>query len=88
MNVARLNEVQAAWMALSGNAPEAEKQKVFAMMRELPRSYISINEDGEATPMYHGQPTAIPQPLEEVKQAYPELAALGVAWQAPNWIKL
>ena len=88
MNVARLNEVQAAWMGLSGNAPEDEQRRVFAMMRELPRSYISIDEDGEATPMYHGQPTAIPCPLEEVKRDYPELAALGVAWQAPNWIKL
>jgi hypothetical protein len=88
MNVARLNEVQAAWMALSGKAPEAEQRKVFAMMRELPRDYISINADGEATPMYRGQPTAIPQPLEDCKRAHPELAALGVAWQAPNWIKL
>jgi hypothetical protein len=89
MTIARLNEIQAEWMALSGNAPEAEQRRVLALMGEIPRSYISIDaETGEATPIYRGQPNSIPRPLEEVKRDHPELAALGVAWQAPNWIKL
>jgi hypothetical protein len=89
MNVARLNEIQAEWMALSGNAPEAEQRRVIALMGEIPRSYISIDaETGEAQPMYCGQPNSIPRPLEEVKRAHPDLAAIGVAWQCPNWIAL
>ena len=88
MNIDRLNKIQAEWMALSGNAPEAEQRRVLALMEQVPRSYISINEDGEAQPMYRGQPNSIPRPLEEIKRAHPELVALGVAWQCPNWIAL
>ena len=88
MNIDRLNQIQAEWMALSGNAPEAEQRRVLALMEQVPRSHISIDENGEATPIYRGQPNSIPRPLEEVKRDHPELVALGVAWQAPNWIKL
>jgi hypothetical protein len=89
MSIARLNEIQAAWMGLSGNAPEAEQRRVYTLMRELPRSYISIDgSTGEAVPMIHGQPTSIPLPLEDCKRSHPDLAALGFAWRAPEWVAI
>jgi len=89
MTVARLNEIQTAWMGLSGNAPEAEQRRVYTLMRELPRSYISIDAStGEAVPMIHGQPTSTPQPLEYIKRSHPDLAALGFAWRAPEWVAI
>ena len=89
MTIARLNEIQAAWMALSGNAPEAEQRRVMALMRELPRSHISIDtESGEATPMWQGQPMSVPLPLEDCKRLHPDLAALGFAWSAPEWVAI
>ena len=89
MTIARLNKIQAEWMALSGNAPEAEQRRVSALMRELPRSHISIDtETGEATPMWQGQPMSIPMPLEDCKRLYPDLAALRFAWRAPEWVAI
>jgi len=89
MSIARLNEIQAAWMGLSGNAPEAEQRRVYALMREMPRSYISIDaETGHGTPMIQGQPVSISLPLEECKRTWPDLAALGFAWRAPEWVAI
>jgi hypothetical protein len=89
MTITRLNEIQGEWMALSGNAPEAEQRRVMALMRELPRSHISIDaETGEATPMWQGQPMSVPMPLEDCKRRHPDLAALGFAWSAPDWVAI
>jgi len=89
MTIARLNEIQSAWMGLSGNAPKAEQRRIMAIMRELPRSHISIDtETGEATPMWQGQPMSVPMPLEDCKRRHPELAALGFAWSAPEWVAI
>ena len=54
-------------MELDSNAPEKEKQKVFAMMKELPPSHISENsKHGLAQVMLQGQPThAFPEPIDK-----------------------
>lgn len=50
------NEIQREWMELDSSATEKEKQRVFALMRKLPQSYISQAPNGEAMVMVQGQP--------------------------------
>lgn len=73
------NDIQAQWMGLDSNAPEKEKQRVFALMKKLPRSHITVSPDGSAMLIIHGQPAhAFNEPIEDsVKRA----KALGVQTQ-------
>lgn len=66
------NAIHAEWMALESNAPEKEKQRVFALMRKLPQSFVSIGIDRaqviiSGTPA-HGCPESIPAALERAKR--------------------
>jgi hypothetical protein len=44
--VEELNDIQAQWMALDYNAPVAERNRVFALMKQLPKRYVS-GHDGK-----------------------------------------
>lgn len=53
--VDELNAIQAEWMALNPDAPEKEKQRVFALMRRYPNAYIS-GHDGRGVVVLDGGP--------------------------------
>jgi hypothetical protein len=88
--IEELNSIQTEWMTLSHEAPEYEKQRVFALFDRLPKSYLS--GDGSVfSPMVQGAPIwAEGRPLSEALE-YANLHGnirLDVAWVAPRWVAL
>jgi hypothetical protein len=69
--VSDLNDIQAAWMSLDLKAPENEKQRVFALMKKLPRSFLSAKEDlSVAMPIIESMPIwAEMRPIDKAKKA-------------------
>jgi len=56
-DVNKLNEIQREWMALNSSASEQEKKRVFKLMEDLPRDYVSATSDLKTgTPMIGGSP--------------------------------
>lgn len=78
--VEELNRIQAEWMAIDPFAPEAEKKRVFKLMEQFPRTYVS-GHDGKGVCNHDGQPTSIAIPFDD---ALARCKALGgrvdVAW--------
>ena len=52
-SIKELNTIQAEWMALSLEASEEEKQRVFNLMRKLPKSHITVSGDRSNANIYH-----------------------------------
>ena len=90
MTLHKLNFTQLAWMELKTDAPEREKQIVFAQMRENPKSFLSGSLKNGFGIIANGVPLyAEKKPLAE---AIEYAAAKGIqtrfAWSAPKWIEL
>lgn len=91
-----LNEIQRQWMALSSEAPKAEQQRVFALLKKYPRAHLSVSSDGKmAMPMIDSMPAwASSQPIERALEwikALPTVTArVDVAWcgSKGQWVKL
>ena len=62
-----LNQIQCEWMALSADASESEKERVFEQMKKIPESFIT-GRDGAYNLMLRGMPLyATGQTLRTVK---------------------
>ncbi len=83
----RLNEIQAQWMSLEHTAPKAEQNRVFALMREYPGTYFSVNEDmTKAQAMIQGQPVCAPMPFADCLKQWSGKVQSSVLWQNGKWI--
>lgn len=67
MDLETLNKTQAAWMALQSGDTEAEKQRVYTLMRNQPKAHLSIPACAPDTAnIYHSGPVwANARPLQE-----------------------
>lgn len=61
LNAAKANSIQQAWLALPLRANPEVKLKVLADMELLPRSHVTITEDGTCEVMHQGQPLTTPR---------------------------
>ena len=68
--VAELNAIQAEWMKLDPNAPEAEKRRVEKLMERIPQTYVGGSEKRSVV-NHHGGP--LNHPME--RRAALELCA-------------
>lgn len=60
------NKIQAEWMALESEAPEKKKKRIFALMDQCPKKFLSINKDNSlAQVMISGMPLNQPQTISE-----------------------
>lgn len=82
-----LNAIQQQWMKLDPTeSTEAERQKVFAQMRRLPRAHCSVSNDGkQANVMVDGGPMwALSRPTQDAVRWLKEFNHPGtrtdVAW--------
>ena len=83
-----LNAIQSDWIALSNDASEKEKKRVFALMEKLPKSYLSISED-MAIVMFDGQPLTRPMKIKTALEYHGDiLPEKDIAWTNGKWIKL
>jgi hypothetical protein len=84
----KLNEIQSEWMALSNDASEKEKKRVFSLMEKLPKSYLSISED-MAIVMFDGQPITRPMKIATALEYHGGIIPeKDIAWDNGKWIKL
>ena len=84
-----LNAIQADWMALAWDAPEAEQRRVIDAMKRTPSVYASVNASATgAIVMLPGQPMqALPISLDKARKILQEMGArTDVAWQADKYI--
>ena len=66
MTIDEANKIQAEWMALESEAPEKKKKRVFALMDQCPKKFLSINKDNSlAQVMISGMPLNQPQTISE-----------------------
>ena len=69
--LAKLNDIQRDWMALDPAASQAECDRVFRLMEEMPKNYASFDrETGEAVAVLGGSPMNAPMPLAAVLEHY------------------
>jgi hypothetical protein len=88
-NIAELNSIQAEWMALKHDAPQAEQERVFSLMEKMPKNYISVQEDGNAIAMWANQPLNMAMPISDVLEYHgANMDSVEIAWKCPNWINL
>ena len=90
MTLHKLNSTHRAWMDLKADAPEREKQIVFAQMRENPESFLSGSLENGFGIIANGTPLlAEKKPLAEAIE-YAAKAGIQTrfAWSAPKWIEL
>ena len=87
LTLERLNEIHREWMELDMDAPQQEKNRVFALMNERPRAYISISADGsKGVAMIDGTPMCVPLPLAECQALYGNRVHKQFAWQYNKWV--
>lgn len=87
--VHRLNYIHQEWMRLDCDAPDKEKARVFALMKELPTSYLSINGDRtQAVAMVRECPMNVAMAAHECVRYYGHLLAPDVAWQGDKWVPM
>lgn len=81
VTVDELNRIQAAWMALQSDWPEAEKQKVFRDMKEkYPKIYVS-GHDGAGVCIIDGIPWSRTKTFDQALADCRELGgSTQVAW--------
>lgn len=83
-----LNAIQSDWMAISNDAPEKEKNRVFSLMEKIPKCYLSVS-DGVATVMFNGQPLNRPMPIESALEYYCDIIPeKDIAWNGGQWVAL
>jgi hypothetical protein len=83
-----LNEIQSEWMALSNDASEKEKKRVFSLMEKNPKGYLSVSK-GMATVILNGQPINRPIPIESALEYHGDIISeKDIAWDNGKWIKL
>lgn len=83
-----LNAIQSDWMAISNDAPENEKKRVFSLMEKIPKCYLSVS-DGVATVMFNGQPLNRPMPIESALDYYCDIIPeKDIAWNNGQWVAL
>lgn len=83
----RANEIQAEWMALESGASKDEQQRVFALMKELPKDYYSLSADGKnAVALFGGSPANVAMPLAECRKHWKITSP--IAWQCDKWVDL
>jgi hypothetical protein len=74
LTAGRANVIQREWMALDASAPEPEKQRVFKLMEELPKSYFAVSKFGLVQAIFEGQPMhASPMLFAECQKQYPTI---------------
>ncbi len=84
----RLNEIQDAWADLSmGKPTKAQKQRVFAQMKEIPNAYFSVSEDMQhAQAIVSGHPACDVMPFGDCLKAWSCKVQSSVLWQNGRWI--
>ena len=90
MTLHKLNFTHRAWMELNPDAPESEKQTVFAQMRDNPKEYLSGSLENGFGIIVNGMPLwAEKRPVAEAMEAAKEMGIqTRFAWDAPKWIEL
>jgi len=90
MTLHKLNSTHRAWMDLKWDAPEREKQIVFAQMRETPTKYLSGSLENGFGIIVNGMPLwAEKRPVAKAMEAAKEMGIqTRFAWSAPKWIEL
>lgn len=87
--VEQLNYVQGEWMKLDPFAPEAEKQRVFTLMKICPRCYLSKSGDFGIC-ILDGSSWMLPQPISTVLPIVRQHGGrTDIAWDASGkWVAL
>lgn len=79
-SVERLNMIQGEWMCLDSTASESEKQRIFALMKEYPQTYVS-GHDGVGVCQHHGSPCSMTVSFGQALERCKELGGrMDVAW--------
>lgn len=95
-NVEELNRIQSAWMKLEHTAPKAEQDKVFKMMEQYPKAYLTISQDKTTANVVIGAGIAWPNSrataaaVEWLKQCDAPGSRTDVAWcgSIGQWVSL
>ncbi len=83
----RLNEIQVKWTSFTHKTPKAERQSIFAQMKEIPNAYFSVSEDMQhAQPMQAGSPLCDVMPFGDCLKAWSGKVQSSVLWQNGRWI--